>query len=103
MVIAVRTRDVTVGVDGKEQAVIPVSKYNLLSLFSIWSLCNNYVTLSCLYAKFHWLISHVQLRFQPRQLTYTADWRIAECARRCLREFNPQVYQQVTEVEVHTI
>ena len=26
-------------------------------------LFNNYVMLSCLYAKFHWLISHVQLKF----------------------------------------
>ena len=28
-------------------------------------LFNDYVTLSCLCAKFHWLISHVQLSFQP--------------------------------------
>ena len=32
-----------------------------------YSVClfNKYVTLSCLYAKFRWLISHVQLSFQP--------------------------------------
>ena len=29
------------------------------------SLFNNYVTLGCLYAKFRWLIFHVQLSFQP--------------------------------------
>ena len=28
-------------------------------------LFNNYLTLSCLYAQFRWLISHVQIRFQP--------------------------------------
>ena len=32
---------------------------------NIWGLYNNYITLSCLYAKFHWLISHVPLSFQP--------------------------------------
>ena len=31
----------------------------------IKGLYNNYGTLSCLYVKFHWLISHVQLSFQP--------------------------------------
>ena len=33
-------------------------------------LLNNYVTL---YAKFHWLVSHIQLSFQPS--TYSADRR----------------------------
>ena len=32
---------------------------------NIKGLVNNYVTLSCLYAKFHWFIFHVQLSFQP--------------------------------------
>ena len=32
---------------------------------SYTGLFNNYVTLSCLYATFHWSISHVQLSFQP--------------------------------------
>ena len=36
-------------------------------------LFNNRVTLSSLYAKFRWLISHVQLSFQPRKLIYSAD------------------------------
>ena len=35
----------------------------------IKGLFNSYVTLSRLYAKFHWLISHVQLSFQPLSVT----------------------------------
>ena len=31
-------------------------------------LCNNYVTLSCLYAKFRWLITRVKLSFQSLSL-----------------------------------
>ena len=31
-------------------------------------LVNDYVMLSCLYAKFRWLISHVQLSFQPQSV-----------------------------------
>ena len=44
-------------------------------------LFNGHVTLSCLYGKFHWLISRVYLSFQPHQLTYSTDWRIAEATR----------------------
>ena len=40
-------------------------------------LLNNYVTLSFLYVKFRWLISHVQLSFQPLSVTYSVDWGIA--------------------------
>ena len=34
--------------------------------------------LSCLYAKFHWLISHVQLSFQTLSADVFRNWRIAE-------------------------
>ena len=40
------------------------------------SFFNNSVTLSCLYAKFHWLISHVQLSFQP--LSVNVLYRLAD-------------------------
>ena len=36
-------------------------------------LLNNYVTLSCLYAKFRWLISHVNLVSRLYQLTFSAE------------------------------
>ena len=38
--------------------------YYLIIIQYCKGLFNNYVTLSCLYAKFRWLIFHVQLSFQ---------------------------------------
>ena len=40
------------------------------TMVSCQGLFNNYITLSCFYAKFCWLISRVQLSFQPLSVNF---------------------------------
>ena len=59
---------------------------------------NNYVTLSCLYAKFRSLISHIQLSFQALHLSHSTDWQIAEGIQWGQCRFNPYGHRRVAEM-----
>ena len=59
-----------------------ISMFLLISFIEIWiyfhirfyGLLDNYVTQSCLYAIFRWLISHVQLSFQSPSVNVRRQW-----------------------------
>ena len=72
-----------------------------LIIYLVRGLFNNYVMLSCLYPNFRWIISYIQLSFQPLSVNILCQ-RVTE-GTRTLAPVHADLTRRVNEAEVRPI